>query len=100
MNDVTDAVDLSGKVAIAAVDFHSTRIYALDWHGQGQRKTPFGDLPGEEPPRLSRPDRCRCSRRYRRSSPMSRCFAWANTSWASIPFVITETTAGAHPDST
>jgi hypothetical protein len=30
MNDVTDAVDLSGKVAIAAVDFHSTRIYALD----------------------------------------------------------------------
>ncbi len=30
MNDVTDAIDLSGKVAIAAVDFHSTRIYALD----------------------------------------------------------------------
>lgn len=30
MNDVTDAIDLTGNVAIAAVDFHSTRIYALD----------------------------------------------------------------------
>lgn len=30
MKDVTDAIDLSGRVAIAAVDFHSTRIYALD----------------------------------------------------------------------
>mgnify|MGYP003342199515 CR=1 FL=1 len=30
MHDVTDAIDLSGRVAIAAVDFHSTRIYALD----------------------------------------------------------------------
>ncbi|MEK9663045.1 MAG: hypothetical protein VW082_00350 [Candidatus Nanopelagicales bacterium] len=27
---MTDAIDLSGKVAIAAVDFLSTRIYALD----------------------------------------------------------------------
>jgi hypothetical protein len=30
MHDVTDAIDLTGNVAIAAVDFHSTRIYALD----------------------------------------------------------------------
>lgn len=30
MQDITDAIDLTGKVAIAAVDFHSTRIYALD----------------------------------------------------------------------
>lgn len=30
MKDVTDAIDLNGRIAIAAVDFHSTRIYALD----------------------------------------------------------------------
>lgn len=30
MKDVTDAIDVSGRIAIAAVDFHSTRIYALD----------------------------------------------------------------------
>lgn len=30
MQDVTDAIDLSGRIAVAAVDFHSTRIYALD----------------------------------------------------------------------
>ena len=30
MHNVTDAIDLSGRVAVAAVDFHSTRIYALD----------------------------------------------------------------------
>lgn len=30
MKDITDAIDLSGRTAIAAVDFHSTRIYALD----------------------------------------------------------------------
>lgn len=30
MKDVTDAIDLTNRVAIAAVDFHSTRIYALD----------------------------------------------------------------------
>lgn len=30
MQDVTDAVDVSGRVAIAAIDFHSTRIYAID----------------------------------------------------------------------
>ena len=30
MKDVTDAIDLTGRTAIAAVDFHSTRIYALD----------------------------------------------------------------------
>ena len=30
MHDVTDAIDLTGRIAIAAVDFHSTRIYALD----------------------------------------------------------------------
>lgn len=29
-HDITDAVDVSGKLAIAAVDFHQTRIYALD----------------------------------------------------------------------
>jgi len=28
--DVTDQVDVAGKVAIAAIDFHSTRVYALD----------------------------------------------------------------------
>ena len=31
--DVTDAVDLRGRQAIAAVDFHETRIYALDAPG-------------------------------------------------------------------
>ena len=30
MKDITDAIDLTGRTAIAAVDFHSTRIYALD----------------------------------------------------------------------
>ena len=30
MHNVTDAIDLTGRVAVAAVDFHSTRIYALD----------------------------------------------------------------------
>lgn len=30
MHNITDAIDLSGRIAIAAVDFHSTRIYALD----------------------------------------------------------------------
>lgn len=30
MQDVTNAIDLSGRIAVAAVDFHSTRIYALD----------------------------------------------------------------------
>lgn len=30
MHDVTDAIDLTGRTAIAAVDFHRTRIYALD----------------------------------------------------------------------
>jgi hypothetical protein len=30
MHNVTDAIDLTGRVAIAAVDFHSTRIFALD----------------------------------------------------------------------
>jgi hypothetical protein len=29
-NDVTDAIDVTGRIAIAAIDFHSTRIYALD----------------------------------------------------------------------
>ena len=29
-HDITDAVDLNGKLAIAAVDFHATRIYAID----------------------------------------------------------------------
>ncbi len=28
--DVTDAIDLTGRIAIAAIDFHSTRIYAID----------------------------------------------------------------------
>ena len=30
MHNITDAIDLQGRVAIAAVDFHRTRIYALD----------------------------------------------------------------------
>lgn len=30
MQDITDAIDLTGRTAVAAVDFHSTRIYALD----------------------------------------------------------------------
>ena len=30
MENKTDVVDLHGKIAVAAVDFHSTRIYALD----------------------------------------------------------------------
>ena len=30
MQDITDAIDLSDRIAIAAVDFHSTRIYAVD----------------------------------------------------------------------
>lgn len=29
-HDITDAVDLNGKLAVAAVDFHTTRIYAID----------------------------------------------------------------------
>lgn len=29
-HDITNAVDLKGKLAVAAVDFHSTRIYAID----------------------------------------------------------------------
>lgn len=28
--DITDAIDLEGRIAVAAVDFHRTRIYALD----------------------------------------------------------------------
>jgi hypothetical protein len=29
-HDVTDAIDVAGRIAIAAIDFHSTRIYAID----------------------------------------------------------------------
>lgn len=29
-HDITDAVDLNGRLVIAAVDFHATRIYAID----------------------------------------------------------------------
>lgn len=29
-NDITNAIDVTGRIAIAAVDFHSTRIYAID----------------------------------------------------------------------
>jgi hypothetical protein len=33
MKDITDAIDLTGRIAIVAVDFHSTRIFALDSAG-------------------------------------------------------------------
>lgn len=29
-HDITDAVDVKGRYAVAAVDFHSTRLYAID----------------------------------------------------------------------
>jgi len=28
--DITDAIDVTGRIAVAAIDFHSTRIYAID----------------------------------------------------------------------
>ena len=30
MKNITDAIDLSGRIAIVAVDFHRTRIFAID----------------------------------------------------------------------
>ena len=29
-HDITNAVDVKGRYAVAAVDFHSTRLYAID----------------------------------------------------------------------
>lgn len=29
-HDITDAVDVKGRLVVAAVDFHTTRIYAID----------------------------------------------------------------------
>ena len=30
MEDVTNAIDLDGRIAVAVVDFHATRVYAID----------------------------------------------------------------------
>jgi len=38
-HDITDAIDLNGKLAIAAVDFHTTRIYAIDMDPKSRPET-------------------------------------------------------------
>jgi hypothetical protein len=45
MENKTDVVDLHGKIAVAAVDFHSTRIYALDQDSHDRPETVTAEDP-------------------------------------------------------
>ena len=45
MENKTDVVDLHGKIAVAAVDFHSTRTYALDQDSHDRPETVIAEDP-------------------------------------------------------